>query len=478
MTSTAQTRLIVAGLFLLSLHDGIAVLSRAFIYGQGHSQRPILLFLVLYASAFTVYAWTVSGLLRNVLQGASLPPPSITFKEPRPSPLTFILGFALLFRAILLFSNPIQEDDFYRYLWDGKVVASGLNPYGVAPSAVEEKKEGTQQYVAITERDEVFTLILARVNHPWAPTIYPPLAQGIFGIAALVAPGSLIGLRILFLAFDLSCCLLIISLLRRSNLPACLVVVYAWSPLVVKEIMNSAHYDVAPTFFLLLALVALLHRWWKSAFVSLALAALGKLYPLLLVPLFLWRMKASAGWSRAVGGVVILSAVILAGYAPFLGAGAGLWQGTVMFAEQWQTNSFLFPLLALLAWDRWAANGVVGVLLIVTLFIVPRRHDLTDDRSFLWGNFVVLGVLFLLSPVGDPWYFVWLTPFLCFFPAPSWILLSGLLGLYYMSFYFMYHDMKETFRWIVWLEYLPFYGLLIQEWCSARSARESLSPAE
>lgn len=48
-----------------------------------------------------------------------------------------VLGFALLFRVVLLWSDPIQEDDFYRYLWNGKVVASGLNPYRFAPQIVE-----------------------------------------------------------------------------------------------------------------------------------------------------------------------------------------------------------------------------------------------------------------------------------------------------------------------------------------------------
>ena len=479
MISSAHARLIISGLFLLLLHGGIALLSQDFIYGQGHRQRPILMYVALYASAFVVYAWALSGCLRDSFSRGTPRPLSATLRETGAfSPrlyLLLILAFAFLFRVLLLFSNPIQEDDFYRYLWDGKVVASGLNPYGVSPASVEEEQEGTQHYRAIIERDSGFTMILARVNHSWVPTIYPPLAQGIFALAAFFAPGSLFGLRIVFLLFDLGVCVLLINLLRYLRLNDALVLVYAWSPLVLKETINSVHYDVVPTFFLMLAIFALLQRWRTAAFVSLALAILGKLYPILLVPLFLWRVKENAGWSRVCVSVALMSVVLLAGYAPFLDAGAGLWRGAVIYAEQWQTNSFLFPLLASLVGNRWAANGVVGLALGVLLFTLPRRYDLTDDYSFLWGSFVVLGALFLLSPVGDPWYFVWLAPFLCFFPLRSWILLSGLLGLYYVSFYLMYHGMKATFRWIVWLEYLPFYGLLIQECYSTWSKRESSS---
>ncbi|MGE0679409.1 MAG: glycosyltransferase family 87 protein, partial [Candidatus Binatia bacterium] len=374
-----------------------------------------------------------------------------------------ILAFAVLFRVILLFSNPIQEDDFYRYLWDGKVVASGLNPYGIAPSAVEERRAGTQEYQKILENDGAFAEILARVNHPWVPTIYPPLAQGVFGLTALIAPGSLWGLRIIFFVFDLGICLLIIKILSCLKLNAAWVLVYAWSPLVVKETTNSAHYDVVPTFFLVLATCLLLHKQWGSASVSLALAILGKIYPVLLTPLFLWRIKKCYGWMTALHGMLVLGVVIIAGFAPFLQVGAGLWQGVVVFAEQWQTNSFVFPVLAAFTGNRWIAHLVVIVTLGAIILLLLCRLDMRDDRSFLWGSFVTLGLLFLLSPVGDPWYFVWLTPFLCIFPSPAWILLSGLLGLYYLSFYCMYHKMAETFRWVLWLEYLPFYGMLLWE---------------
>jgi hypothetical protein len=162
-----------------------------------------------------------------------------------------------------------------------------------------------------------------------------------------------------------------------------------------------------------------------------------------------------------VHGIFVAAAVIIAGYAPFLQAGTGLWQGAFVFAEQWQTNSFLFPLLATLAGNRWLTNLAVILTLGVVIALLLCRLDMQDDRSFLWGSFVTLGLLFLLSPVGDPWYFVWLTPFLCVFPSRAWILLSGLLGLYYLSFYFMYHKMTDTFRWVLWLEYLPFYGMLL-----------------
>jgi hypothetical protein len=251
--------------------------------------------------------------------------------------------------------------------------------------------------------------------------------------------------------------------------------VYAWSPLVVKETINSAHYDVIPTFFLMGAVALLLRGKWRFAYASLALAALGKLYPVFLFPFFLWRTKAIEGWSMMLRAIAIAVILMVAGYAPFWRAGWGLWQGTVAFAEQWQTNSLLFPLLNASVGNRWVANFVIVAMLGIIAVSMIRQSALEEPRSFLWSLFVMLGALFLCSPVGDPWYFVWLVPFLCVFPLRSGLLLSGLLGLYYLSFYFMYHKTPETFRWVIWLEYLPCYGLLVWEWRGARSLHESSS---
>ena len=112
--------------------------------------------------------------------------------------------------------------------------------------------------------------------------------------------------------------------------------------------------------------------------------------------------------------------------------------------------------------ERWLANGVVGLGLAGAAFLVGSRSELEDDHQFVWSNGLLLGLLFLLSPVANPWYFVGLVPFLSIFPLRSWLLLSGLLSLYYVSFYFLYRGRLETFH--VWLEYVPFYGMLAWEW--------------
>src|SRR5262249_12621573 len=144
--TTARFRLVWLGVMSLLLYGGMSWLSFAFVYGQGHRQRPLFTFLGIYLGLFLFYWVVVRGLQQWSWQRRDL---------------FVILGFALLFRVCLLFSQPIQEDDFYRYLWDGKVVASGLNPYGITPQQVREgTQEGKEQYAQILADDPHFTLIL------------------------------------------------------------------------------------------------------------------------------------------------------------------------------------------------------------------------------------------------------------------------------------------------------------------------------
>ncbi len=452
---------ILGGLSLV-LYAVIACLSQSFSYGHGYQDRPILGFVGVYGLVFIVYAVAAWRVKRQAIEAA---------------PFTLVLIFAALFRLVVLFSEPIQEDDFYRYLWDGKVVASGLNPYRFTPREVQTDngKEGPlQPYRELTETDARFALLLSRINHPDVPTLYPPVAQAVFGLAALIAPGSLLALRLIFFCFDLAVCGVIVKLLCHLGRSPLWVLIYAWSPLVIKETINSSHYDVVPTFLLVLALLALVTGRLSVGFLSLGGAILGKVFPVVLLPLFACHAWSCHGLGKACGGLVLTSLVVACGYAPFAAAGSGLWQGSVTFAEHWQTNSFVFPLLHQMVTDRWLANGIVAGCLAGAVWVALRWNSQGNDVGFLRGCFFVMGTLLLLSPVGNPWYFLWVLPFVCLFPRVSWLLLSGLLGLYYTAFYFLYRGEPEMFRWVVWLEYLPFYAVLAWEAWRTRMGRTTL----
>jgi len=53
------------------------------------------------------------------------------------STLLIAIAFAITFRLSILFAPPYLSDDIYRYVWDGRVQAAGINPYRYIPAAPE-----------------------------------------------------------------------------------------------------------------------------------------------------------------------------------------------------------------------------------------------------------------------------------------------------------------------------------------------------
>lgn len=101
-----------------------------------------------------------------------------------------LLGLSLLIRFAFIPVHPVGSDDYYRYVWDGKVQAHGINPYRYAP--------------ADTALNSLHTEILPKlINYPDMKTIYPPLSEIIFYLSYLISGESFIGQKIFLLLSEL-----------------------------------------------------------------------------------------------------------------------------------------------------------------------------------------------------------------------------------------------------------------------------------
>ncbi|MEE3252891.1 MAG: hypothetical protein VX227_01335 [Nitrospinota bacterium] len=202
-----RTRLqvVVLGVFSLLLYVFLSQISKEFNWGEGYPDRPIISYLAIYLSLSLLFYATCSTILKQT--------------EDRFTFWTIII-LGLLFRLSILPAQQIQEDDVYRYLWDGKVFANKINPYKYSPSEVHEFKELRIQqpeiYYKIYDEKNEHELeklselkwenpkslkYLERVNHPEVPTIYPPLAQYVFTVVYLIQSDSIFAMRIAFLIF-------------------------------------------------------------------------------------------------------------------------------------------------------------------------------------------------------------------------------------------------------------------------------------
>ena len=111
-----------------------------------------------------------------------------------------VLGVALVLRLLALPMAPSLSNDILRYVWDGRVVLSGANPYRLAPEADE----------LAPLRDTLWQ----EMDHKEVPTVYPPLALGVFAVAA-TTPVPLLALRVLLMLADLGLCALLLVLARE-----------------------------------------------------------------------------------------------------------------------------------------------------------------------------------------------------------------------------------------------------------------------
>ncbi|MFT5131086.1 MAG: alpha-1,6-mannosyltransferase [Rhodothermales bacterium] len=458
MTGKRSSRLLACGAAILLAFAGILLLSFRFVYGEGHTERPIVLFQLVYSLAwigFGIAAW-------RLWKGDVLT-------------LPLILLLAAGMRIVLLPSAVIQEDDFYRYIWDGQMLLHGNSPYVAAPEHISARElEGD------SVRLEQAEFIHSRINHPRVKTIYPPVAQAAFATNGLLWGWRSHGFRYTWLLVDALVIGLLLLALRSAHLDPRFILLYAWNPLVLKEYINGMHLDIVALLFLaIFAVGVLLQRHWLGMF-GLVCATLVKLVPVALIPLhlaYVWqrgdrKLAISLGIGAALAGAASLGLM-------FIGASAPL-EGLQAFAGEWQANGSLFPLMQTIA--ESAMNGdVAGQVtrgasaLLFAAWVLWAMRRLPDTHSLFTACLYTMLLAFLLGPVGNPWYLGWALPFFVLTRNPLALLTMAMTSLYYLNFYLIYHDAPERdFTLLKMTEYFP---VLIM-WVLLRDNRVQDVPAD
>lgn len=333
---------------------------------------------------------------------------AILARSPRwrlPHGVALVTVVALALRLCVIARPPELSDDLFRYVWDGRVLAAGVDPYAFAPADT----------ALAALRDSA---VHARINHPHLRTIYPPLAEAGFAFAHFALPG-VTGMKVWVLLHDVAlCALLALWCLRRggSALPA---VAYAWNPLVVIEYAGSGHHD--PTALLPLALAFYLAEK-RPALSALAFAAavLGKLLPLVALPM-LWR--AWPWRARAVA-----AAVTGAGLALFAWRALGRSSGLQAYAATWRNNELAFHYAALWMGEPAARLAAAVVVALVALAAARGMKDAALAAR------AALRTALLAGPVMHPWYLGWTIVWEPLAPSWPWLLLCALALLNYGVF--------------------------------------------
>ena len=348
-----------------------------------------------------------------------------------------IVVIGLGFRALFFGSVPIYEDDWNRYLWDGAVITQGIDPFAYSPNSVmTSSRTRTHPDVAkLQALSQTHGDVVKRINNPELTTIYPPVAQAVFALAALIKPFSLDTLRAIFLVCEAATLFLMIKALALYNRSPLWVTLYALNPLLIYSGFNAVHMDTLLPPFLLLALITVRkHPLWSAVALSGAVAV--KIWPLLLAPVLFRAFRANLKIYIGAGLILTsLSAALLSPLLMHLGDNSGL----SIYSLEWQFSSFIFPWI-----EKFIALVSLSPATLARLLIacILAGYSLwlgfmARERSIktLPGDCLALTLaLLLLSPTGYPWYSIWLLVFIPFVPLYSAALLTVTVCLYYMRY--------------------------------------------
>jgi alpha-1,6-mannosyltransferase len=366
-----------------------------------------------------------------------------------------ILAGAVLFRLTLYSLTPALSTDIQRYRWDGRVQNAGWNPYSLAPADPR----------LADLRDPGWAIMPG----PEIPSMYPPLSQFVFRLAARFLPGT-IAFKLPFVLADLLVLAMLAKWLQSYADGNYRLAIYAWNPLVIVEFAASGHNDSLAIAAMVAALAVIRKRPGASA-VTLTAGSLAKLFPVTLLPLALrlsaWPRKLR-GW-LALGGAALVTAVCV---WPYRSALAQFPEIFVRYQAIWQNyNPSLYAILLWFSGHADIAAGIgEGAVLGLALWAAARKVDP------LRAAFLIIGAILMLAPNTYSWYFTWIVPLLCFFPNPAWLLLTILQFLSYkVLIEYQINGIWHFDPYFQWLTYAPFYALLVGGALLNRRSRQAAS---
>jgi hypothetical protein len=317
-----------------------------------------------------------------------------------------VLGGALAFSVVLLFLYPLDAADIFDNIMHGRI----LGVYGANPF-----REVAKQFPA----DPFYPYVAWRRT----PSAYGPIWEILAGGVARLAGDGLIAnvlafklLNGLFLALAIG---LVAVILRRIAPERALagVVLLAWNPAVLYEIIGNGHNDMAMAVWLLAAVWAILKRRYTLAVLALLVGALIKFIPLLLLPVaVLLALRHLPDLRSRLRFLVVTSlaaiALMVAVYGPF-------WYGLAGLGLDRRTELFTASLPAairawlLLNWGLQDIGWAIGLAAagLTALFVLGQSWRIKADSSWLnfaQASFNILTFYLLVTCLWfQQWYAIW-----------------------------------------------------------------------
>ena len=313
---------------------------------------------------------------------------------------------AVLFRLLFLVAIPNLSQDFYRFVWDGRLILEGLNPYLHTPNELMESSIGLFPQMN-TLYEGMGALSAKHYSN------YPPVHQMPFIIAAFISKHSILGsivvLRLILISADLGILVFGKKLLKKLNKPTRTMYWFILNPLVIIELTGNLHFEGLMLCLFIMSLYFIHSKKLHMAAVVMALSIAVKLVPVLSLPLFLNKL----GWKKSVLFYSVTAAVFIILFIPFFSF--GLLENFSATIGLWFSNfEFNASVYYFLKGTLENINGVsvinsMGIIVacVVTLqtsYLLLKKKKETSQiiLMILW----ILSGYYFISTTVHPWYII------------------------------------------------------------------------
>lgn len=365
----------------------------------------------------------------------------------------YLLIAGIIFRSLLIFSVPNLSDDVYRFIWDGRLAANGINPFRHLPAEIMQMPA----VPGITKE------LFGQLNSQHYYAIYPPVLQGIYWLTAKLFPlnvfAAIIFLKSIIVLSEAVIFFLLINILKRLSLPKHSSLLYILNPLVITELTGNAHFDGVMILFVLLSMLFLFKKNLAMSAISLATGIATKLIPVLFLPLIIIK----SGWKKGFTYLLItgITTFILFAVVFDLATINHLLKSVDLFIRKFEFNASVYYAVRYVGTIIKGYNiiAIAGPFLLVLsgliILIISLGGQKKSYVEFITKAMFIITAWLVFSTTVHPWYIclpVALSVFTCYRYAIIW---SFTTMLSYAAY--QYNPVKENI-WLVAAGYIFIIG--------------------
>ena len=326
-----------------------------------------------------------------------------------------LAGIGIIFRLLFIAVLPNLSQDFYRFIWDGRLITQGISPYLFTPENYIE--DTSNSFVTIVNQAQELYNGMGSLNRSHFSN-YPAINQLCFAIASVFAGKSILGsvmvVRIILILADIGILCIGKKLLVKLHLNPNQIFWYFLNPFIVIELTGNLHFEGVMLFFLIASLYLLHQKKWFISAGLLGISVSVKLIPLLFLPLYYrwFSTDLNKGFFKLAGFYFIVLGTVIFTFTPFLSAQfiSNFSKTIFLWFQNFEFNASIYYIIRWMGFKivGWNMIAIIGkilplfVILFILLFTFLRKNKSTQQliTSMLFG----VSIYFLFSTTIHPWY--------------------------------------------------------------------------